>query len=170
MSRAFMAGDDPFEQFVADGKAALDGCLEKGIGANGKVVAYGVSRAAYCCLRLAAVDPRVRAVAGLSPVTDWGAVAEFAEFCDTSKMKRLHIDNWADQLADRAVYLCIGSQDDLVATDSCVHFAMDLFEKQRQTLPEGTLLNQLHVVDSPSHSPARYWRLDATRFLLPFCE
>ena len=170
MSEAFMAGDDPFDQFVADGKAALDSCLDKGIGTNGKVVAYGVSRAAYCCLRLAAADPRVRAVAGLSPVTDWGIITRFAKFCDKSKSKQLHIDNWADQLADRAVYLCVGSQDDLVGVNSCVQFAMKLFEKQRQSLPEGTLLNQLHVVDSPMHSPARYWRLDATHYLLRFCE
>ena len=170
MSRAFMAGDDPFEQFVADGVAALDACLEKGIGANGNIVAYGVSRAAYCCLRLAAADPRLRAVAGPSPVTDWGILPQFADYCDESKTKQLHIENWADQLADRAVYLSIGAQDDVVGTDSCVRFAMKLFEKQRQALPEDTLLNQLHVVDSPSHSPAKDSRLDATGFLLRFCD
>ena len=86
-----MAGDDPFEQFVADGVAALDACLEKGIGANGNIVAYGVSRAAYCCLRLAAADPRLRAVAGPSPVTDWGILPQFADYCDESKTKQLHI-------------------------------------------------------------------------------
>ena len=37
MGRALLAGDDPFEQFVADGKAALDGCAEKGIGKGGKI-------------------------------------------------------------------------------------------------------------------------------------
>ena len=87
-----------------------------------------------------------------------------------SKTKQLCIDNWADQLADRAVYLCVGSQDDLVGVESCVHFAIKLFEKQRRALPEGTLFNQLHVVDSPGHSPARHWRLDATHYLLRFCE
>lgn len=170
MSKAFAAGDDPFGQFVTDGRAALDACLDRGIGANGKIVAYGVSRAAYCLLRLAAADPRLRAVAGPSPVTDWATLPEFTRFCDESKTAQLHIGNWADQLADRAVYLCIGSQDDVVSTRSCVDFAMRLFEMQRRALPEGALLNQLHLVDSPSHSPAAYWRLDATRYLLRFCE
>ena len=170
MSKAFIAGDDPFEQFVADGVAALDSCLDRGIGANGKVVAYGVSRAAYCCLRLAAADPRLRAVAGPSPVTDWGILPQFADHCDDASLGQLHIENWADQLADRAVYLSIGAQDDVVGTDSCVRFATKLFEKQRQALPKDSLLNQLHVVDSPSHSPGRPSRLDATAFLLRFCD
>lgn len=170
MGKALMAGEDPFEQFVADGKAALDACLDKGIGTNGKIVAYGVSRAGYCCLRLAAADPRVRSVAGLSSVTDWAIVTEFADVCEESVFKPLHLNNWVDQLTDRAVYLCIGSQDDVVGTDSCVQFAMKLFAGQRQALAAGTLFNQLHVVDSPSHSPAPCWRLDATNYLLNFCK
>jgi hypothetical protein len=170
MSKAFTAGDDPFEQFIADGKAAFDACLDRGIGANGKIVAYGVSRAAYCCLRLAAADPRLRAVAGPSPVTDWAVLPEFARYSDEAKTAQLHIANWAGRLSETAVYLCIGSQDDVVSTRSCVDFAMKLFDEQRQALPEGALLNQLHIVDSHSHSPAQYWRLDATRYLLDFCE
>ena len=60
MSKAFAAGSDPFEQFVSDGMAAIDACIERGIALNGKIVGYGVSRAAYCLLRLAAADPRVQ--------------------------------------------------------------------------------------------------------------
>lgn len=169
MGKAFASGDDPFEQFVAYGMAALDACRERGVGGNGKTVAYGVSRAGYCCLRLAAADRRVRAVAAVSPVTDWALLPQFATYCDDQSLKQLRIYNWADQLADRAVHLSVGSQDDVVGADSCVRFATELFEKQRATLPDGTLLNQLHVVDSPGHSPAERWRLDATDFLLRFC-
>ena len=170
MSKAFTAGNDPFEQFVSDGMAAIDACLERGVAVRGKIVGYGVSRAAYCLLRLAATDPRVHAVAGPSPVTDWALLDEFADHADPLRTAQLHIENWADQLADRAVYLCIGSQDDVVSTESCVRFAMKLFDKQRCVLPEGTLLNRLHVVDTPSHSPGQYWRLDATRYLLEVCR
>ncbi len=170
MGRAYAAGDDPFEQFVSDGKAALDAALARGLGANPRIVAYGVSRAAYCCLRLAAADSRVRAVAGLAPVTDWALPPEFLEGCPRSKTPPLLIDHWADALADRAVYLCVGAQDDLVGAESCVRFARTLAGKQREALPRDTLYNQLHVVDTPGHSPAKYWRLDATRYLLRFCE
>ena len=169
MGRALMAGDDPFEQFVADGRAALDACVVRGIGGNGKIAAYGVSRAGYCCLRLAAADERIRAVAGLSPVTDWAIPAEFARVCEESRLGAVHLENWVDRLADRAVYLCVGGEDDVVGTECCVAFAMRLRARQRQVLGEGRLLNQLHVVDSPGHSPARYWRLDATEYLLRCC-
>lgn len=81
MGRAYEAGEDPFEQFVRDGKAALSACIEGGIGSSGKIASYGVSRAGYCLLRLAAADSRVRAVAGLSPVTDWGIPEEFTQTC-----------------------------------------------------------------------------------------
>lgn len=169
MSKAFAAGNDPFEQFVADGRAALDACIARGVGESGKVVGYGVSRAAYCLLRLAAADSRVRAVAGPSPVTDWAVIDEFAAHADPYMTEQLHIEHWVDRLADRAVYLCIGSQDDIVSTRSCVRFAMKLFERQRHILPGGTLHNQLHVVDTPSHSPGEFWRLDAVRYLLRVC-
>ncbi len=168
--KALLAGDDPFEQFVTDGKAALDTCQERGIGLNGKVVGYGVSRAGYCLLRLAAADERVRAVAGLSSVIDWGIPEEFTASCPRTKTWPLLIDHWVEPLADRAIYLSVGGQDDVVGTEACVRFAMKLFEKQRQTLPRDTLLNELCVVNSPGHSPSRASRLDATRFLLAFCK
>ena len=168
MSKAFAAGDDPFEQFIADGKAALDACLKRGVGKAGKVVAYGVSRAGYCCLRLAAADPRVRAVGAVSPVTDWAALQDWTDHTDWSSTSELDIVNWAEALAETAFHLSIGSNDDRVDTDACLRFATPLFQEQRKTLPEGKLLSQLHVVDSPGHSPSAYWRLDATRFLLRF--
>ena len=169
MGRAIMADDDPFAQFVLDGCAALDACLAR-VGAKGKVAGYGVSRAGYCLLRLAAADPRLGAVAGLSPVTDWGIPEEFTQTCPRTRTWPLLIDHWVDQLADRAIYLSVGSQDDVVGTEACVRFAMKLFAEQRRTLPQDTLLSQLHVVDSPGHSPSRTSRLQATQFLLDFCN
>ena len=63
-----------------------------------------------------------------------------------------------------------GSQDDVVGTEPCVRFAIKLFVEQRRTLPQGTLLSQLRVVDSLGHSPSRASRLQATQFLLDFCN
>lgn len=170
MGTAYMAGDDPFEQFISDGRATLDACCDRGIGTNGKIVGYGVSRAGYCLLRLAAADERLRAVAGLSPATDWGIPEEFSKTCPRTNTWPLLLDHWVDQLADRAIYLSIGAQDDIVGTEACMRFAMKLNEAQRKALPKDTLLNQLHVVNSPSHSPGKYWRRDATRFLLEQCQ
>ena len=90
--------------------------------------------------------------------------------CPRTRTWPLLIDHWVDQLADRAIYLSVGSQDDVVGTEACVRFAMKLFAEQRRTLPQDTLLSQLHVVDSPGHSPSRTSRLQATQFLLDFCN
>ena len=169
MGRAFLAGEDPFAQFVRDGRAAVDACLERGAG-NGRVAGYGVSRAGYCLLRLAAADPRLLAVAALSPVTDWGIPEEFTQTCPRTRTWPLRIHHRAGDLAATAVHLSVGSQDDVVGTRACVDFAMELFEIQRRELRQDNLLSQLHVVDSPGHSPSRESRLEAVRFLLEFCE
>lgn len=168
MGAAYVAGVDKFEQFVSDGAAVLDACQERGIATNGEIVGYGVSRAGYCLLRLAAADARLRAVAGCSPVTDWVIPEEMTRSCPPEKAEPLHIDHWVDRLANTAVYLSVGSQDDVVGTASCIRFAEKLFDVQRQALPADTLLSQLHVVDSPGHSPSHASRLEATRFLLDF--
>ena len=95
---------------------------------------------------------------------------EFTQTCPRTHTWPLLIDHWVDQLADRAIYLSVGSQDDVVGTEACVRFAIKLFVEQRRALPQDTLLSQLHVVDSPGHSPSRASRLQATQFLLDFCN
>jgi len=170
MGAAYMAGIDMFARFVADGVAAIDACQQRGIGTDGRVVGYGVSRAAYCLLRLAAVDNRLRAVAGPSPCVDWGIPEEFSQSCPRTNTWPLRLDNWVDELADTAVYLSAGSQDDVVGTEIVVRFAMGLFSRQRLACPSDTPLSELHVVASPGHSPSRASRLDATRFLLEHLE
>ena len=130
MGAAYVAGVHKFEQFVFDGVSTLDACQMRGIATNGRIVSYGVSRAGYCLLRLAAADPRVRAVAGCSPVTDWGIPEEMTRSCPRTKSWPLRIDNWVDRLANTAVYLSVGSQDDVVGTEACIRFARKLIEKQ----------------------------------------
>ena len=170
MGAAYLAGIDMFARFVADGAAAIDACQQRGIGANGRVVGYGVSRAAYCLLRLAAADSRLRAVAGPSPCIDWGILEEFCQSCPRTNTWPLRLDNWVDELAHTAVYLSVGSQDDVVGTETVHRFAMGLFSRQRLAHPSDTPCSELHVVASPGHSPSRASRLDATRFLLERIE
>ena len=119
MSKAFTAGNDPFEQFVSDGMAAIDACLERGVARQRQdrrirriprrllPPTTGRRRPARPRRRRSVTrhrlgrPPRIRR---LTPIRSAPTAA-------------LHIENWADQLADRAVYLCIGSQDDVVSTE-----------------------------------------------------
>lgn len=173
MCQAFVAGQDPFARFIADGQAVIDACLTQGIGQNGKFVVCGVSRAGYCALRLAASDPRIRGIAALAPVTDWRRLREFAAVKEQPAVAALAIDNWVTQLADRAVYLAIGNHDDRVGTDSFLRFAHRLFEAQdalnssSPTLPASSgRMKQMHVIDSPGHTLTDEWRSRGASFLL----
>ncbi|MEZ4865062.1 MAG: hypothetical protein R3C14_27350 [Caldilineaceae bacterium] len=161
---AFCAGTDPFAQFIEQAQAVIHACLAQGIGQGG-IVACGVSRAGYCALRLAAAEPRIRAVAALAPVTDWRRLQEFAAVRDQPTVAALALEHWAAQLAGQALYVAIGHDDARVGSDACVRFVLRLLEAraaQRDQLPA----LQFHLVDAPGHTLADPWRRAGAEFLL----
>jgi len=165
MCAAFLAGHDPFARFVSDGRAVIDACGRLGIPGSDRIVACGVSRAAYCALRLAAADRRILAVAGLAPVTDWRALSEFAAVKDRAEIAALVLDNWAVELAGRGVFLAIGSADARVSSDACVRLAQRILEEEARQGVTSSLV-ELHVVPSEGHSLSSDWRSAGGRFLL----
>jgi hypothetical protein len=165
MCAAFLAGHGPFARFVSDGRAVIDACGRLSIPGSDRIVACGVSRAAYCALRLAAADRRIRAVAGLAPVTDWRALNEFGAVRDRPEIAALALDNWAAELAGRGVFLAIGNADARVSSDACVRLAQRILEEEaRLGIPSS--LVELHVVPSEGHSLDSEWRSAGGRFLL----
>lgn len=163
MCAAFLGGSDPFARFIADGKAVIDACVERGIGRAGSIFVLGVSRGGYCALRLAAVDERIGGVAGLAPVTDWRVLREFASVRE--EVTGLALEHWAEDLAGRPVYLAIGNHDHRVGTHACVGLARRLLELEEPEDERDSAIC-LHVVDSPGHALADEWRLEGVRFLL----
>lgn len=164
MCKAFCAGEDPFTQFVAQGRAVLDACLASGIGRGG-IVACGVSRAGYCALRLAAADPRIRAVAALAPVTDWRALREFAAVRDDAGVAALALDHWAQRLAGRAIFLAIGNHDLRVSSTACVQLVMHLLEIEESAGSDSSAV-EFYVVPEVGHSLSADWRRAGAEFLL----
>ena len=168
MCAAYIAGCDPFARFVTDGRAIIDACRRLGIPGSERVVACGVSRAAYCALRLAAADRRILGAAGLAPVTDWRALTEFASVRDRPDVAALALDHWAADLAGRAVFLAIGSADGRVGSDACARLALRVLEEEaRRGVPAS--LVELHIVPSEGHSLSSDWRSAGGRFLLQMC-
>ena len=165
MCAAFVAGDDPFARFIANGRAVVDACLERELVQSGRIFACGVSRGGYCALRLAAAERRIGGVAGLAPVTDWRILREFAEVKERPEVAALALENWAADLADRPVYLAIGNHDHRVSTHACVGLARRLFELENPTSP-GASAVEVHVVHSNGHALDGQWRLEGARFLL----
>jgi hypothetical protein len=165
MCAAHLAGSDPFAHFVSDGGVVVDACRQLEIPGSERVVACGVSRAAYCTLRLAAVDRRILAVAGLAPVTDWRALSEFASVKDRPEIAALALDNRAAELAGRAVFLAIGNADARVGSDACTRLAQRILEEEAR-LGIASSRMELHVVTSEGHSLSNDWRSAGGRFLL----
>jgi hypothetical protein len=163
MCAAFVAGADPFAQFIAQGRAVIDDCLAQGIGAQGQVYVCGTSRAGYCALRLAAADRRIAGVAGFAPVTDWRILAEFAPVRDDAAIAALALEEWAGALWARAVFLAIGNRDARVGTDACVRFALRLLEAQTASAGTGSLA--LHVVQEEGHRLGDQWYAAGAEFL-----
>ncbi|MBI3944179.1 MAG: prolyl oligopeptidase family serine peptidase [Chloroflexi bacterium] len=164
MRNALLAGADPFTSFVQNGISAIDAVLARGLGI-GNIYAWGESRGAYCAIRLAAADARVRAVVGMAPVTDWRILREFADVRDLPQVAALSLENFAHYLSGRPVFLAIGNKDDRVSTSACVRLALKLWEGGSPTATAKGL-GEVHVVESEGHSIGDPWRAAGAQFLL----
>jgi dienelactone hydrolase len=162
---AFVAGDDPFARFVANGKAAIDACLETGLAHPGRLFVCGGSRGGYCALRLAAEEKRIDGVADLAPVTDWRILKEFVSVKEREDVAGLALYNWAGELAGRPVYLAIGNHDHRVGTHACVELALRIFEREKP-VEEGASTVEIHVAQAKGHALPEQWETEAARFLL----
>jgi hypothetical protein len=160
------AGQDPFEEFVADGRAVIDECLRRGMAEAGRIAVAGVSRGGYCALRLAAADRRITAVAALAPVTDWREVSEFAALKDSPAVAALALEGFAEELAGRRVYLAIGNHDGRVGAAACTRLVLALLEVERRRGLDRSGLRFHLVDDSPRHALAAPWREAGVKFLL----
>lgn len=164
MCKAFIAGHDPFTRFVTDGIAALDTCVQRGIGTNARICASGVSRAGYCAMRLAAADPRITAVAALAPVTDWRALSEWTAVSHRPEVAVLALEQWVTQLSRKTILLYIGNQDERVSTAACVRLGLRLFEIEATS--ERPSSTELHVVEAVGHGLSNEWRMAGAHSLL----
>lgn len=163
---AFLAGDDPFVRFVGDGRAVIDECIRRGWTEPGRVVVCGNSRSAYQALRLAAADNRIGAVAGLAPVTDWRFLSEFAAVKDRPEVAALALDQFADQLAGRRIYLAIGNGDRRVGSEACARLVAAIYAYEASHPPAHYGLKAVFADDSPAHTLADRWSDEATTFLM----
>ena len=127
---AFVAGVDPFAQLVEEGRAVLDECVRRGWARPGRIAVGGTSRGGYMALRLLAADDRIAAGAGFAPVTDWRCLAEFAADRERDDLARLRLDQVAEKMAGRHVYLSIGSTDERVSTAACRDLQKRLVQAQ----------------------------------------
>ncbi|MBL9199645.1 MAG: prolyl oligopeptidase family serine peptidase [Opitutaceae bacterium] len=161
-----LAGVDPFQSVIIDGRAVIDECLRRGWAAPGRIAVCGVSRGGYFAARLAAADERVAAVALLAPVTDWRELREFAPDRERAELPPLVLGNFAARLAGRRLYVAIGDADERVNTEACVRFVAALTAAARAKKIERPHIRFHLADDSPGHALANRWRMEGVDFLI----
>ena len=129
------SGQELMQPFVKRCVAVLDHLIAAGYTDPDRVAASGTSRGGFCALHFAAGEPRVRAVTGVSPVTNPLALSEF-KGVTAEQAASINIDSLIDRLAGRSVWLSMGNDDPRVSTDDCIGLTRKLVAATRRAKPE----------------------------------
>jgi dienelactone hydrolase len=128
-------GDDFLRPYLRNCGDVLDHLIQEGFTDPQRIAVQGVSRGGFCALHLAAQNVRIKAVIGISPVTNPLALAEFARVTP-GEMVDFSLDRQLEKLAGRTVWISIGNTDDRVSTDDCIGFTRRLVATTRKLKPD----------------------------------
>jgi dienelactone hydrolase len=142
-------GDTLVPGFVAKASAVLDYLIKEGYTDPRRVAACGTSRGGFIALHFAAAEPRVRCVAAFAPVTNLLALREFTGMEKHKPTRALELTNFADKLAGRHVWVCIGNRDDRVSTDDVIAFTRRV--ATASTASDKAAPVELHVMPTVGH-------------------
>jgi pimeloyl-ACP methyl ester carboxylesterase len=143
-------GEDVASDFVKHATAVLNHLVEAKLTDPAKVAAFGTSRGGFMALHFAAADPRVRYVAGFSPVTDLLILQEFSGMAAQHRARAMAAARLADRLHDRAIWISIGNTDYRVSTDRAIEFTQRVIEAAAARGIRPRI--ELHVQPSDGHS------------------
>lgn len=144
-------GEEFVQPYVTGCRAVLDHLIAEGFTDPQRVAIEGVSRGGFCALHFAAAEPRIKAVIGISPVTNPLALKEFAGVTAT-QAAAISLDGVMKSLIGRPVWISIGNSDDRVSTDDCIGFTRRLVTATRRLQPKLNLIPvHLHVGLSAGH-------------------
>jgi dienelactone hydrolase len=142
------------EDFVATNnvrmKAILDYLIKNGYADPEQINVCGTSRGGYMAYQFAAYEPRVKAVAGFSPVTNLLALREFNGLKLEDLLPDLILDNKVDRLAKKAVWFAIGDRDERVSTDDAVELARKISKATDVNDPAARI--ELNVMKAKGHT------------------
>lgn len=157
-------GENIADEFCSRVNQVLEHLVKTGVAAPERIAAAGTSRGGFMAFQAAAVNPRIRAIAGFSPVTDLLALSEFSGLQGNALVEKLALVNLAEKLADRATWIMIGNQDERVGTERATTFAKALIlAAETQKLKTRV---ELQVVPVPGHRSLPEWHDQAAAWLL----
>jgi dienelactone hydrolase len=143
------AGEDIVAPLCPRVAAVIDHLVATGEADAGRIAAYGVSRGGFIACHVAAIEPRIRAVALFSPVTDLAALQEFKGMENHSLTRSLRLSTRAGKLAATALWMSIASFDERVDTDAAIGFTRKVVAA---AAPERTADLSLHVLPGIGHA------------------
>ncbi|MBM4075636.1 MAG: hypothetical protein FJ267_08335 [Planctomycetes bacterium] len=141
-------GKDLIGPFVKRCSSVLDHLIQMGYSDPNRIAASGTSRGGFCALHFAANDARIKAVTGVSPVTNPLALSEFKDVT-VEQTQAMNFESLADHLAGRSVWMSIGNSDNRVSTDDCVTLARTIVNRTRTFKPELAVI-PIEILVGPS--------------------
>lgn len=144
----------PFlDAFNARATAVLDELILQKLTDPDRVAACGTSRGGFVAYHFAAAEPRVKAVAGISPVTRLTALREFSATTHREQAEQLNAANLAPRLAGKSVWLSIGNNDARVNSDDAIAFTRAVvMASAKADQPHAVIPVDLIVARSTGHS------------------
>ena len=112
--------------FVVKVQSVLDLLIREGTTDPQRVAVCGTSRGGWLTFHDAAVEPRFKAAAAISPVTNLTALREFATTTARERVEQLNLARLAPKLAGRAIWLSIGNNDARVNPDEAIAFTREV--------------------------------------------
>lgn len=121
--------------------------IQTGVTDPEHIAACGTSRGGFLAIHFAAHDKRVKCVAAFAPVTEPAVVNEFVANADHPLVKQVSLENQADRLAGRPVWVVIGDQDERVGTDRAIAFKQSVTAASQMKKLDDRI--ELHVMPEP---------------------
>lgn len=142
-------GEDLVSDVARRGTEVLEYLIKERYTDPARVAVFGTSRGGFMAFHFAAAEPRIRNIAGFAPVTDLLALSEFAGMVNDQRARVLDANRLVGILADRGIWLIIGSTDHRVGTGHTIEFAQRLVEEAEARGIRSAV--QLHVEPTAGH-------------------
>jgi hypothetical protein len=128
-------GEDFVGGFTKNARAVFDYLVQEKYTDPTHVAACGTSRGGFLAFHFAAVETRIRWVAGIAPLTNLMALREFNGTTHQSEAEALDVARLAPRLAGRGVWVCIGNHDTRVDSDLVIQSTRALVNATAAVLP-----------------------------------
>jgi dienelactone hydrolase len=131
-SHRLAKNEDIIAEFNTRLTEVLDHLIKTGVADPERIAVCGTSRGGFLALHFAAHDDRVKCAAAFAPMTDPRVVNEFVANATQRLVVKSNLENQADRLAGRPVWIVIGDRDQRVGTGRAVTLAQKLTAASRE--------------------------------------